>query len=66
MSRDFHLEPPGTVQYISIPVGFDGIATPIYPWLAGDWAQRPDDEKATDHLILPEEADVGAPVEGIL
>ena len=41
-----------------------GKATPIYPWIKGDWRIRPETEKPLPRLNLPESAAEGGKVEG--
>jgi hypothetical protein len=40
----------------------DGHAAPVYPWLAGDWARRPQVVPATGALALPDEPGAGWPL----
>jgi hypothetical protein len=40
-----------------------GAASPVYPWLRGDWSQRPDEELPVDRLSLPRPGDAGWPVQ---
>jgi serine/threonine protein kinase len=45
-------------------IGTNGEALPVYPWPSGDWTQRPARQSPTDHIRLPEQADIGWPLEG--
>lgn len=41
-----------------------GKVQPLYPWEPGDWDRRPTREKSVQEISLPEQADLGWPIEG--
>ena len=42
----------------------EGQATPVYPWEPGNWQSRPNEERKTQTLSLPEIGDHGWPLTG--
>jgi len=45
-------------------IAADGQVTPVYPWHPGEWNRPAKTERTTGHVSLPEEIDVGWPVDG--
>ena len=38
--------------------------SPVYPWIPGQWADRPDNEEQVEILSLPKNTDDGWPISG--
>lgn len=45
-------------------IGSNGRVHPVYPWINGDWTQRPQEEQRRTHLGLPDALDEGWPMGG--